>query len=101
MFRFIILPLSLAMAAASSPALAASEKLRYGDLDLGTSAGNAVLSARIDNLAQRLCTNPARFDPRTPLRAKKLQVAACSQAVRSDVMIKLAKSQAKNRLAKR
>jgi UrcA family protein len=101
MFRLVILPLSVAIAAAASPALAAPEKLRFGDLDLGTSEGNAILSDRIDHLAQRLCADPARYDPRTPLRAKRLQVAACSEAVRSEVALRLAKNQAKSRLAKR
>ena len=40
---------------ASSPVAAATQHVRYGDLDLSTAAGRATLDSRINRAAQTVC----------------------------------------------
>lgn len=97
MFRKAILPLVLSLGLFVGTAHAASEELRYNDLDLTTEAGKAELDQRIDRVAQQLCANPIQTGTRIQMRYRGAQMKDCTDAVRAEVMSKLAKS----KLAKR
>jgi UrcA family protein len=99
MLRNALFPMSLALACVAGTAQAQPQRLLYGDLNLTTEAGVAALDQRIDQVAERMCSDTSRIDPRTPLIVKRKATASCSQAVRSEVMTKLAKQRAKTSLA--
>lgn len=99
MLRNALFPLSLALVCVAGAAQASPQRLHYGDLNLSSEAGVAALDRRIDQLADRMCSDTRWLDPRTPRIIKRQAVASCSSAVRSEAMTKIAKQRAKTSLA--
>jgi UrcA family protein len=72
---------SVASFAATPGVDAPSAEVRYGDLDLATTAGVDVLYRRISAAARDVCPDVHSRDLRTVLAAQRCQAAAISKAV--------------------
>jgi UrcA family protein len=84
-----LIPFAAIALLAAAPALAAETaraELRYADLDLATSAGQAQLSARIDSAAAIYCTPQAVTGSRIAGRAD----SDCLAEVRGQLKARLA-----------
>jgi UrcA family protein len=89
MFRSTILALAAAAAAAvAAPALAQTDTVTigYGDLNLASQAGRAVLDQRIDGAARQLCGEAS------PLELKRVALGrSCRAGVLADARAQLAR----------
>lgn len=76
----LVLP-TVSEAATQSDQAVVSEQVRYGDLDLATSDGQAELQRRIDGSIRRVCADNGALDLRSRLGVRECIKQAKQQSV--------------------